>query len=347
MAAVSGLPPFVAMTTSVGGWIPAEAAPEPCGRAVRRVFARVERRLTRFRPGSELNRFCVSGAGFGSPLLFRALTTASRAWLRSGGLFDPRIRRALEALGYDGRLRFGAAPPRVPRRRPAGRFPAGRSPWLAVAWTRAGVPAPGGRRPHGLRLTPPVPLDLGGIGKGLAVRYGAAALRRRLGLPPRAGARFGCCRGDARAVPGFLLDAGGDIWAEGAGPGAGGWTVDVQGPGGGPVARLRVAGAAVCTSSRGRRAWTAGGRPAHHLIDPRTGRPADAGLWAVTVVGRDPAWAEVWSKALFVAGAAAAPALAERRGLAALMVDAEGAVAVTRAARPFLDGPAAAGGDGP
>ena len=40
---------------------------------------------------------------------------------------------------------------------------------------------------------------------------------------------------------------------------------------------------------------------------PATGDPGGAGLRAVTVAGSDPAWAEVWSKALFLEG---------RRGIA-------------------------------
>jgi thiamine biosynthesis lipoprotein ApbE len=44
----------------------------------------------------------------------------------------------------------------------------------------------------------------------------------------------------------------------------------------------------------------------------------------VTVVGADPARAEVWSKALLLAGAAEASALADRHRLAALWIDDRG-----------------------
>ncbi|MBA3875894.1 MAG: hypothetical protein C0498_02990 [Anaerolinea sp.] len=54
-----------------------------------------------------------------------------------------------------------------------------------------------------------------------------------------------------------------------------------------------------------------------HLIDPRTGEPGGNGLVAVTVATRDPAWAEVWSKALFLEGHRAIAAAARARGLAA------------------------------
>ena len=48
--------------------------------------------------------------------------------------------------------------------------------------------------------------------------------------------------------------------------------------------------------------WRPTGGRVHHLVDPRTGEPARTGLIAVTVAAADPAWAEVWSKALFLAG---------------------------------------------
>ena len=62
----------------------------------------------------------------------------------------------------------------------------------------------------------------------------------------------------------------------------------------------------------------------HHLIDPRTGEPGGDGLAAVTVAGPDPAWAEVWSKALFVEGARSIAAAARSRGLAAWWVGGDG-----------------------
>ena len=57
------------------------------------------------------------------------------------------------------------------------------------------------------------------------------------------------------------------------------------------------------------------------------------GLLAVTVAGPDPAWAEVWSKALFVEGAATIASLARARGLAAWWVAADGTLEMTPAAR--------------
>lgn len=64
----------------------------------------------------------------------------------------------------------------------------------------------------------------------------------------------------------------------------------------------------------------------HHLIDPASGRPADTGLLAVTVHGPDPAWAEVLSKALFLAGRAGIGEEARQSGLAAWWVEEDGSM---------------------
>jgi thiamine biosynthesis lipoprotein len=163
------------------------------------------------------------------------------------------------------------------------------------------------------------PVDLGGIGKGLAVRWAAELLS-----------------GAGRAA---LVEAGGDLMALGAGPDGDGWLVAVESPVGDadPAAVLRVSDRAVATSSTRVRSWTVDGAEVHHLIDPRTGRSADTDLASVTVVGDDPALSEVWSKALFVTGRGGIRAAADDRGLAALWVDRSGRVGTSRAMRPYVE----------
>jgi thiamine biosynthesis lipoprotein len=53
----------------------------------------------------------------------------------------------------------------------------------------------------------------------------------------------------------------------------------------------------------------------------------------VTVAAPDPAWAEVWSKALFIAGRASIAAEARARGLAAWWFAPDGSLEMTPAAR--------------
>ena len=160
------------------------------------------------------------------------------------------------------------------------------------------------------------PIDLGGIGKGLALRWAAALL-------------------DRRGVTGYLLEAGGDLVAHGPGPDGDPWLVGIEDPAGGadPLAAIALDSGAVATSSVRLRSWVHDDRTVHHLLDPRTGEPAEGGLRAVTVFGLDPAWAEVWSKTLFVGGGRAIASEARARGLAAWWVTDAGDLEMTAAAR--------------
>ena len=161
-------------------------------------------------------------------------------------------------------------------------------------------------------------MDLGGIGKGLALRWAARRATEVLG------------------AKGFLLDAGGDLISSGY-RGGEPWSIGIEDPAGGadPLAVVVLdRDQAIATSSvRVGRAVGPDGNAVHHLIDPRTGAPGGAGLAAVTVAWPDPAWAEVWSKALFLEGAASIASAARRRGLAAWWVDEAGDLAMTPAAR--------------
>jgi thiamine biosynthesis lipoprotein len=270
------------------------------------IFAAVEAACTRFDPESPLMRLNDSPGRWVQipPYCYRALAAACRAWRITGGRFDPRVLMALVGLGYDGTLAFEPGTVRRPPAAPARPVPAG--PFLE-------------RRPRRseARLLGD-PLDLGGIGKGLAVRWAAGALSRR--------------------SANFLLNAGGDCACRGAGPDGTGWRVGVEDPAGGgsPVAVLAVADRAVCTSSVRRRHWLAGEEAVHHLIDPRTGASAGSGLMAVTVVGPDPAWAEVWAKALFIEGRAGVAGLADARHVAALWVGEDGRIGWSQRLRPHL-----------
>jgi thiamine biosynthesis lipoprotein len=92
-------------------------------------------------------------------------------------------------------------------------------------------------------------LDLNGVVKSMAVDDAVALLA-----------------GDG------YVSAGGDLAARGA--------MDVLLPSGGTV---RLRGGGIATSGSSRRSWIRGGELQHHLIDPRTGRPARSCWTDVTV----------------------------------------------------------------
>jgi thiamine biosynthesis lipoprotein len=143
-------------------------------------------------------------------------------------------------------------------------------------------------------------LDLGGIAKGYAVDRAVEWL-----------APVGPC----------LVNAGGDLAVSGV-PEAGLWPVAVALPSGSLI--LRLTEGALATSGRDRRRWRVGDEERHHLIDPRTGRPATSDLVTVTVAAPNAVEAEVWATALFLAGEEAAVVEAEARGIPAVLVTADG-----------------------
>lgn len=276
------------------------------------VFADVEAACTRFDPNSplmranehpdqwhEVPRECAD-----------AVREAGRGHLETGGVFDPRILDALVRLGYDRSLPFADGRVAVDGARTVPGLEAQPRPrWAPRVDEHAGR--------HRIHLGG-TPIDLGGIGKGLAVRWAWERLR-------------GC--GES-----VMVDAGGDCRFSGAGPDGDGWHVGVEDPRGGPdpVAVLVLNDAGCATSSVRVRRWSVNGRSVHHLIDPRTGHSGGDGLLSVTVVDPDPAWAEVWSKTLFLSGAARIAEVAQRHWLPAVWTETDGTLGLTEAIEPYV-----------
>jgi thiamine biosynthesis lipoprotein len=242
----------------------------------RRALAAWHARFTRFEPGSELSRLNAAPAA-GVPVsatMARFVRAARDAAQATGGLVDPTLLRPLEELGYRGDLRQPLPLPLAlrlaPARRPAAPDPAAR--WRAIA-----VDAERGlvHRPPGLGL------DGGGIVKGMA----ADAL----------GA-------DLAAADAYVVSCAGDVRVGGA---AGlPRPVRVASPFDGSIAHtFELADGGVATSGIGRRSWLgAGGRPAHHLLDPATGRPAFTGVVQATAVAPTALEAEIRAKAALLSG---------------------------------------------
>jgi len=271
-------------------------------------FDEVDRALSRFRDDSELtalNRLAGTGRVAAVSWRLRTMLAAvHRAGRLTGGRFDASVLEDLERLGEHGAA-LG--------------LPA--TDTLMMDDDRVVHLTPPGTPRTSLVRAPAAPVDSGGIGKGLALRWAAAAASACL-----------------PAGAGLLLEAGGDITSAGAPP-PGGWQIGIEdpvlpGPDAEPLAVLAVERGSVATSSVRARNWVApDGRRVHHLLDPETGAPARTGLIAVTVAGVDPAWSEVWSKSLFLAGRTAIGHEARGRGIAAWWVDDGGRLGMTPEAR--------------
>jgi FAD:protein FMN transferase len=279
------------------------------------VFVRVEAACTRFQATSPLMLANADPSRFHEvPLECAwAVEEAIRAHRETNGVFDPRVFDALVDLGYDhSRVFAPAALDRAAGGPDDAGLPDTRQPLASQPTWAPRVEHLGDR--HRIHLDG-ARIDLGGIGKGLAVRWAARELI-----------------GAGRSA---LVEAGGDCQLLGTGPSDGGWLVGVEDPHGGsdPLAVLSLKDLGCATSSVRLRRWMVDGREVHHIIDPRTGRSGGQGLAAVTVVHPDAAWAEVWSKTLFLTGSKRIEEVASQRQLAAVWVQVDGTVGLTPQAR--------------
>ena len=271
------------------------------------VFTQVHETCTRFDDASPLMTINAEPDRWHEVprVLWVAVGAAYAAYLESDGRFDPRVFNDLQRLGYNRSLPFAL----------------GGVTTVADLHPRQ---SPGRWRPHFRPGSVPTlhldgsPIDLGGIGKGLAVRWATDVLDGHLAD--------------------FVLDAGGDGACRGRGPDGRGWTIGIEHPLDveRPLAVLELVDRAYATSSIRLRQWTSGNATLHHLIDPHHGLPGGAGMASVTVVADDPADAEVLAKTLFLAGSATIAAEAARRDVAALWVTDAGAVGTSAAMEQHL-----------
>jgi thiamine biosynthesis lipoprotein len=263
-------------------------------RTSRRTAERIERwaaRLTRHSDGSELSRLNAdlrAEVAIG-PTLAGALRAGRLAAEATEGLADITLLGArLAAEGFE-------EPGAVSHARQ----------W-SLAFGRRGDAVV--RRPRGLRF------DLGGVGKGWLADRALDALS---------------------GWPSAVVDADGDMAVRCA-PGKY-WEVAVDDPrtpeASLAILRLAASGDAparwgVATSGISVHRWSTNGQLRHHLIDPRTGRPAVTDVIQATVVAGTALRAEALAKAAVIAGSVAGFALLDRSGV-------RGAVLLTERGETF------------
>jgi thiamine biosynthesis lipoprotein ApbE len=231
-----------------------------------------------------------------SPLLAEAIAVALRAAELTDGDVDPTVGAAMSALGYDRDFE------QLQHADPAG----GLTVRTVPGWRQV--------RLEGRTLTMPANtrLDLGATAKAWAADRSAARIAQQTGC-------------------GVLVSLGGDIAVAGPAP-RGGWRIRVQDVTGspdeapaGPYALIAIRDGGLATSSTKARRWQRGGDVLHHILDPRTGLPAEPVWRTVSVAAGTCADANAASTAAVIRGRAALGWLA-RLGLPARLVDATGVV---------------------
>ncbi len=259
---------------------PADAA--DAAAMAKRSLLRWHARFSRFESDSELTSFNRDPRPEVkvSPMLRRLIEVSIAASRETGGLVDATLGAEIERAGY--RTHFtgpgislgealALAPPRSAAR--PSRHPAGDQ--FAVDSRRSVV----ARRPG-------TAFDPGGIAKGVFADQLAAML-----------AGF-----DA-----FAIDCGGDIRLGGRRRAE--REVHVSSPFDDSVLHtFELSAAGIATSGIGKRSWIGDdGLAAHHLLDPRTGRPAFTGIVQATALAQTAAEAEALAKAAILSGPERAP----------------------------------------
>ncbi len=269
-----------------------------------------ERRFSRFLPDSELSRLNAQAGQWMqiSDELLDLLVLARAYYEETGGLFDPAVLPDLKRVGYDASLEI------VQQRDGSHRAELRRKllPFSAIEIDAQQVRV---RLPQGMEI------DLGGIAKGWIVQQVAQRLR--------SGA-------SAAAV-----SAGGDMYFAGLPADGQKWRVEVEDPltPERTAAVLRVGEGAVVTSSVSKRTWRQGGQRRHHIIDPRSGEPAQTEWLSVTVVAARADLAEAYAKALLIGGEREARRLTiQRPHIAVISIGPDGKVLASQKAKEYLNG---------
>jgi thiamine biosynthesis lipoprotein len=256
------------------------------------LLADVDAACSRFRLDSELAQLAPGQPVYVSALLAQLVRTALAAADATDGLVTPTIGGAVIDSGYDrdwalmgSSVALGGTTLRV-RQAPS---------WRGIALHERCLTVPSGIR-----------LDLGATGKAFTSDLIATAVAQRLGV-------------------GVLVGLGGDIATAGPTP-DGGWNVLVQDRPGDPSVTVALPpnGAIATSSTQGRR-WLAGGQQMHHILDPRSCRPAETIWRTATVAAATCAQANSLSTAALILGREA-PDWLRAEGSAARLVSAAGDV---------------------
>jgi len=243
-------------------------------------------RLTRFSATSDLSRLNVDP---GESVAVRPTLAAVLDWARAAeGATDSIVNAAMLDLRIAAETPWGAgADGPEPRRSVSG----------ASAWSMdRGPRSTRIRRPAGLRF------DLDGVAKGWLADRALALLA---------------------GYPAAVVNADGDLALHLA-PGES-WWIGIEDPAhpGMDIATLRLAAEwergltwfGVATSGISIHRWDNDGRPTHHLIDPRTGRPAETDIVQATVIAGSARLAEAYAKTAVILGSAEALLALDRPGV--------------------------------
>lgn len=252
-------------------------------------------------PLGRVNRLIRSGEPFAVPPSVLPLIRLGQKYAEeSGHLFNPAVGKLVNLWGFHSDAPECHPPP----------------PAEAIRALVRAAPKMSDLELDGISmrsLNPEVQLDFGAFGKGYGIDQAIAHLREI-------------------GIHNAIINAGGDLRAIGDRDGQP-WRIAVRSPsGGGVFAIIEVSGdESVFTSGDYERNFIYEGKNYHHIIDPRSGYPAQ-GSRSVTVMHKHAVTADAAATALFVAGADKWEEVARNMGVRHVMlVDSQDTVHMTPA----------------
>lgn len=264
--------PLLGTFVTISAWGEDRAAVQTAISEAFAEFRRADALMSLHRPDSELRRVNAQAAAQAipvSPELFAVIEQAQRIAAETEGAFDVTIRPMAELWGFIWKEY------RLPTESEL------QSVLPRVGFQKVEL--------NPLRRTvrfrePGMSLDLGGIGKGVAVDMAMNKLR-------------------SLGVTNAMVKAGGDLRVIGSPPGASFWTVQLEDPRKqGERVAIPLRDAALSTSGNYENFFEVAGRRYSHILDPRTGLPVQ-GLAACTVIAPTCAESDAWATGCMVYGA--------------------------------------------
>lgn len=268
----------------------------------------VDQQMSTYKPTSDLMLLNAAPVGTWHPVPGDLLTVLEEArhWAAlSGGALDITLGRVVNAWGF--------GPDETPQNTPD------------LAHTPTTAPLELRTDPPGVRKTAPVQLDLCALAKGFAVDQAARALQ-------------------ALGHDSFLVEAAGELYAQGLRPDGAPWTIGLELPIPDKQViydQVALDGAALASSGQYRNQREINGEVHGHTIDPRSGRPLNSDLLSVTVRHDSCMSADALATVLLILGPDAGMDFAQSHGLCAQFICRDPDGAKILASSTWVEGPQA------
>lgn len=259
-------------------------------------FAQMHKLWHAWDPGplGRVNQLIAEGQSFSAPTsVLPLIETGQQLAENSDNLFNPAIGQLVNAWGFHNDNPAGKKPPSDE----------------TIQKLLELDPKMSDLQIDGFKLSssnPAVKLDFGAYGKGFGIDRAIETLREM-------------------GINNAIINAGGDLRAIGSRAGTP-WRIAIKKPSGSAVLGVIKTDTdeSIFTSGDYERNYVHEGKRYHHIIDPRSGYPAE-GIASVTVIHTNATTADAAATALFVAGTSDWHRIARKMGIKyVLMIDSEG-----------------------